>query len=155
MQIRPFERKDFDRLLELAEEMRLESLSFRDCPIDRDKLLVIGEATINTPETYFGVVAEKHGEIIGFMIGFCAEEYFSLNKTASDLALYVIPKERGGHAAYAILLRFKSWTKKRGAKTVSLGITTGVEVERTKKLYKALGFKEIGPIFRKSYESAA
>lgn len=140
--IRPFEEKDFTPLLVLAEEMRIESKAFMDFTIDQNKLVMIGEYTITHPETYYGAVSTNdRGVIVGFILGFCTEHYFTTEKIASDMAVYVLPEFRGGSHVARLIKGFANWAKSQGAKSVSLGISTGNDVERIAQLYEALGFK--------------
>ena len=140
--IRPFEEKDFTPLLVLADEMRIESKAFQDFTIDHDKLIMIGEHTINHPDVYYGAVAtNEKGVIVGFILGFCTEHYFTTDKIANDLAVYVLPEFRGGSSVMRLIKGFTDWARSQGAKSVSLGISTGIDVERTAQLYEALGFK--------------
>ena len=139
--IRPFETGDFARLLDLAEDMRAESPAYKDFGIVKEKLLMVGEATITLPDTYFGAVAVENEEIIGFVLGFCTEHYFTHDKIASDLALYVTPAHRGGSAAMKLIGWFEVWSRKHGARTLSLSISTGKDAERIAVLFERLGFK--------------
>jgi len=149
MEIRRFEMDDFDRLLDLAELMRYESPAFRDYEMDQGKLLALGQAAIDNADQVFGAVAIKDDEIIGFMLGMCTEHYFSKVKLACDLALYVAKQSRGGTAGMRLITAFEKWAVNTGASLLTMGISTGIDTDRTAALYAKLGMQEEGIIFKK------
>ena len=152
MYVRTFQRKDFARLLELADDMRVESPKYRNLGIDNEKLLELGALCVDRADYMCGLVAiiRKGAENIeGFFLGCCTEFYFNHNKNASDLALYVPQTRRGGVAAVALIKGYEDWAEGVGAQEMSLGITTGVNEDKTVGMYEKLGFKRSGIICTK------
>ena len=144
------QREDFEPLLLFCELMHQESPAYRDQVVDRDKLLKLGEAIVMSPDRYCGLVALQEGKLQGMMAGYLTEPYFGPGVIASDLALFVASNARGGRAAIALIERFEAWAVEHGAESVQLGITTGVNQERTGELYQRLGFAPFGLVYRKS-----
>jgi len=93
------------------------------------------------------LVAEKNGEIIGGFFGFVTEQWYSYDKVAGDYSLFIHPDHRGGMTAARLITKYKQWAHEKGAISASLGITTGIQVEQTSKLYEHLAFKKIGALF--------
>jgi len=148
--VRTFQVTDFPKLIKLAETMASESPYFKGSEIDKIKVTRLGYEIITSGSAYCGFVALENARIIGFFIGYCIEAFFSSQRIASDLALYVPQDERGGRAAIALIRRFEAWAKERGAQKITLGISTGITVDRTEQLYNRLGFETTGRLCQKS-----
>lgn len=95
------------------------------------------------------LVAERDGEIIGGFLGVVTEHYFSTDKMAQDFALFVSPGRRGGVAGAQLLARFIAWARSRGVmdEWIQVGVTTGVDIEKTSRLCQAVGFQPAGYLF--------
>lgn len=93
------------------------------------------------------LVAERDGAAIGFFLGAVSEYFFSLERYAADLALFVDPGHRGGMTGASLLRAFKAWAQDQGIRHVEIGVTTGVTVEKTAALFERLGFRRQGILF--------
>jgi GNAT superfamily N-acetyltransferase len=153
MIIRPTEPVDTDYLILLAEMMRAESPAYRRLTIDPEKLKAIGDQSLLHPDRFCIRVAEHKGRIVGFILGYVNEVYFGHDLVASDLGLFVPQTNRGGRIALALIKAFEDWARDNGAGAVQLGITTGVQPERTGEFYQHLGYSEFGIVYRKQIES--
>lgn len=100
-------------------------------------------------DNYLFLVVEKDSRLIGGFIGFIHTQWFSDELIAGDLALFVEPGMRGGVCAAQMINRFCKWANAQGVEkhNIQLGITTGVKVEETTRLYEKLGFMRSGTIF--------
>ncbi|HET7663892.1 MAG TPA: GNAT family N-acetyltransferase [Rhodanobacteraceae bacterium] len=143
--IREAAHADIGTLLLLAEAMHAES-KWRRMHFDLDKTAALFRHLIDHP-TGCVLVAERDGEVIGGMAGWCDEHFFSRDKFAGEFGVFVKPTRRGGLAAAGLLKAFHEWAKSQGAAFIEVGITTGVHVERSAKLYEALGFQRAGVVF--------
>lgn len=143
--IRPATHEDIPRLVELGEEMHKES-RFACLPFDEDKVRRLFAHLIESPDGLM-IVAEENGVVIGGFAGMVHEYYFSRAKLACDFALFVCHEYRGGMAAPRLMKAYIAWAKERGALMIQAGITTGVHVEQTSRLYEKLGFKNAGQLF--------
>lgn len=94
-------------------------------------------------------VADRDGVVVGGMAGAIATHWFSDETLAFDYSLFVDPKSRHGITAAKLVAAFEEWARLRGARMVSMGITTGLHVEQTARFYRALGFEDAGLLFRK------
>lgn len=136
---------DIPALLKLGERMHAES-RYRDMPWSTAKVGALMDALIASDDGLL-IVSDRDGEITGGMLASIDEHYFSSARVASDFALFVSPDRRGGIAAAALLRRYAAWARERGAVLIQAGITTGVNVEAATRLYRAIGFQPIGPLF--------
>lgn len=147
MSIRIATSNDLDAIIALGKRMHVESPRFRPLAFDAQKVRNLFTSML-TGSQYFVLVAEEEdGEIIGGFAGYMAEQWFSTDKVAQDLALFVKPDRRGGILAARMVKAFTSWAQDRGAKQIVLGISTGVKVEQTAQLYQSLGLKQFGCLF--------
>lgn len=144
--IRPATLIDVPRLVELAEQMHGES-RFASLAFDADKMAATLAALAGGAGCL--LVAEHDGQIIGGFAGWCAEHFFSREKTAGDFGLFVQPDRRGGIAAARLLQAFVAWAREQGVadQWIQAGITTGVHIEATTRLYRSIGFAPIGTVF--------
>ena len=143
--IRPATHEDIPRLIELGEQMHVES-RFASLPFDRDKVRGLFAHLIESPDGLL-LVAEIDGVPIGGFAGYVVEHYFARTKVASDFGLFIEPASRGGMTAPRLLKAYIEWAKEQGAVMIQAGITTGVHVEQTTRLYEKLGFRNNGQIF--------
>lgn len=59
---------------------------------------------------------------------------------ASDYLFYITPASRGGLAAYRLLKAYKEWAFALGCVEVRVSIASGINQERTERLYECAGF---------------
>jgi len=93
------------------------------------------------------LVAEAGGAIVGGFLGMVEDHWCSRARVATDFALYVVPEHRGSTVAARLLGAYITWARDRGAVLVQAGITTGVHVEATSRLYERMGFQRVGNLF--------
>lgn len=148
MLIRNFTIEDVPAMIELGKRMQAES-SFEGLNYDQEKLTDMGYVYIANPQVYFAKVAEKDGVIYAMYVGYISEYYFSKDLAGFDQLLFVAPEKRGGIAAMRLIKEFEEWAYANGAKEVRPACSTGVESEKTRQLYEALGYETIGYTFRK------
>ena len=145
--IRPATVDDIPEIIRLGQVMATESVTYRnvewDIPTASEFLREIIEQ--------IGVIFlfEREGEIIGGFGGSVTNHWFSKELYGFDLFLFVHPDKRGGAVALRLINCFETWARLRGAKTIHCGITTGIKVAETSRLYRAIGFEELGPLFIK------
>lgn len=108
------------------------------------------EALLHTciaSEDALALVAERDGAVIGGFIGFVGEHWCSEDRVAYDMALYIRSDRRGSIAGVRLLVAYREWAQSRGAVQITCGITTGVTLEATTRLYQAAGFVHVGHLF--------
>ena len=141
--IRQATKEDITRLLKLGEAMHAES-RFRDISFSREKVTRLLDWLISGNGCL--LVAERDGEIIGGFAGGLTPYYFSEEKMATDLALFVSQDRRGGIAAVALVRSFIEWAHLNGAREVLLGTNYG-EDSPANELYRRIGFNQVGNLF--------
>lgn len=134
---------DIPALLALGARMHAESPHFLQIAFSAEKL----EATLRNvlaAEGGFLVVADVGGQVAGVMMGLAMQHWCSDDIVATELALYVEPECRGSLLAARLIRRYLSWAGALGAKIITAGVSTGVNVEQTARLYEAMGMKRFG-----------
>tara|TARA_R100001460_G_scaffold74795_1_gene115919 strand:+ start:298 stop:747 length:450 start_codon:yes stop_codon:yes gene_type:complete len=137
--IRNMTEEDVDFCIELGKSMHEESY-FRQFDYNFDKLKVFVTNLVNTPEQSCALVAIKEGQIIGFFLGISNEHWFGTDKMSCDLACYIIPSERGSMTATKLIKQYEKWAKEIGVKEMLIGVSTGVNSDRTASLFERLGY---------------
>lgn len=146
MMIRNATAGDIPALIELGTLMYLESRYSENSPFDADKCAELAQNLIYSPSGCV-LVAEKDGQIIGWLGGGIAEQFFSHQLMAFEYGLFVAPEHRGGSAGPRLARAFIDWSKEHGAAVINMGITTGVHAERTGQLYSRLGLQQTGLLY--------
>lgn len=146
MTIRSATPQDIDELVKVGAAMHAESPRFRSLPYNPEKVRSMLQALIGS-QRGFVMVAEHGGLIEGGMVAAASEHWACDALAAFDIALFVMPDRRGGIAAARLLKAYAAWCKLIGAAMATAGIGTQVHPDQSAALYRAIGFKEIGPIF--------
>lgn len=134
--------EDVPALISLGRLLHEES-EYRDLPYDVEKITGVAHRLL---EDGFLRVYEKDGELLGGMSAVITEFWFSHEKVAADVAVFVKPDRRGGIVAAALVRQFIEWAEERGVARQRLSITTGINEEQTAELYENLGFRKCGQI---------
>lgn len=137
---------DIPVLIELGMRMYLESQYADTSPFDEQKCADLAKQLIGSPVGCV-LVAEKDGQIVGWMAGGIGEQWFSRKLMAFEYGLFIAPGQRGGSAAPRMVKAFIAWAKNNGAAVVNMGITTGVHEERTGTTYERLGLQRFGSLY--------
>lgn len=147
MEIRSLEWADIPAVVDLAREMHGES-AFSDFDFDDSKMAAQLTMPLTHPDSQFCQVAVKDGEVVGALFGYITEFVFGPQIIACDYGWYVIPKARGTSAGVRLLKDFQKWAKDHGAVEVCMGVSTNVQKDKTGKLFKKLGYKHVGGLYK-------
>ncbi len=92
--------------------------------------------------------AELEGRVIGGLIGAVGPHYHSPALGASLQGFYVLPEHRGSLAAVKLLHGFRRWARTNGAVRMYVGVNSGIDIARTDRFLKRLGFRMTGGNYR-------
>jgi len=145
MKIGLLKEEDIPACIELGWLMHGES-ALNDIKFDLKKMRTIAYACISHSD-WFCCTAKINDSVIGMMVGLIGEYWFSNERYAMDLALYVHPEFRGSSAAVRLLKEFTGWASTQNIKQIRCGETTRIRPEATASLYKKMGFIDGGQIF--------
>ena len=136
---------DVPQISELGQLLH-DTSSYAGIPYSRAKVDALMASLISGGGVVF--VVRRDGQIMGGIAGGVTEHWFSDEKLGFEYSFFLHPEARGGFTALKIIAAFKTWCQLRGAKTVRMGITTGINEEGTAKLYRFAGFKDAGQLFK-------
>lgn len=88
--------------------------------------------------------AELNGKMIGGLTGVIGPHFHCSALGASLLGCYVLPEHRGSLAAIKLLHGFRRWALTNGAVRIYVGVTSGIDMARTDRLLRRLGFRVTG-----------
>ncbi|WPE28059.1 hypothetical protein PshuTeo1_37940 [Pseudomonas hunanensis] len=143
--IRPATHEDIPRLVELGTLLH-DTSSYAHTGFNADKVARFLGQLIDGLGVVFA--AEVNGEVVGGFAGAVTEQWFSDDLLAYEYSIFIEPSKRQGLIALKLVLAFQAWAKAKGAKEIHMGITTGISVEGTSRLYRKLGFTYVGPLFK-------
>jgi len=136
-------------MIELGRQMH-EASTYAPLKFSPAKCVTMAGSAMNN-ENLFAFVAEDEEtlELYGMIIGMVYENFFCEGKISGDLLLYVHPDKRGGTIGIRLLKLYEAWAKKQGVILITLGISTGTDIERTAALYEKMGYEKVGYQFTK------
>ncbi len=134
---------DIDALMELGRLNHAES-SYANMPLDEAHLRQRAREALRQRGRYALLLAERDGRAVGMLVAFCDRHLLSNTRGVTVYTWFVKPDARGGMAAIKLLRGVKRWAGARDARNIYLNVTSGVDVRRTDRLLKRLGFQFIG-----------
>jgi len=146
MEIRPITDKDIPGLIHMGADMHNES-EYRSLEYSPEKIADLCYAAIKTKDVLGLIAVDSFRSPIGVLGATVQEAYFSKDKTALDLLVYVTPKHRGSTAFIKLIKHYVTWAQERGASLIFLRQSTGINTDMVENLYKRLGLHHVGGIF--------
>ena len=117
---------------------------------DKGKMLSSLSHSLEHPDRFFlQVILEKtHGTVVGVVWCMLQDNYFGSDYVASDLLVLISEEHRGPSfpALQRSVADYRKWAVERNARRIFLSTTTGIEPEKTEKMYEYLGFRRVGTI---------
>ncbi|MCC7462925.1 MAG: GNAT family N-acetyltransferase [Gammaproteobacteria bacterium] len=132
-------------LLALATAMHAES-RFSRFGFETEKVRGFLSVLVEADDGFLWV-SEADGQVIGALAATVFEHWFSRDRVAQDVGLFVRQDQRGAGAAAALVDRYLAWAQERGAIDAELGVNTGIHPERTGALLQRLGAREVGRLY--------
>lgn len=138
--MRPAALEDVPALVELGRLMHAESPRWSRLPYSAERVSSTLRTLIESPDGLV-LVADRSGKLVGGILGLMSWDWMSDQRTAQELALFMLPEYRGSITPCRLVAGLVAWAKIKGAQWIEAGVSTGVSVERTARLYEALGFE--------------
>jgi len=92
----------------------------------------------------FFVAADSAGQMVGVLLGCVERHFFSDLPVASVIHYDVLPERRMSGAGLRLLTAFRMWAENRGVFELSVGVNSGVEIEKMDRFLTRLGFARTG-----------
>ena len=158
--IRPGCERDLPPLLALSKALRDESETFRAISIDPAKLTGVLRRAIDPADDRACVfVCETSGKLRGAVLAVTSEYFFSRERFAADLFLYVEPASRrglmGGVIARRLWESYRDWAIARGVRDVRNGVSTGIAIDAAHRFFTSLGMRHLGGLYTLAIETKA
>ena len=148
MEWRFAEPNDFEWLKKASMEHHAES-DWSEVEYSEEKCDKYIRAATNDPN-YFGIIVEKDEERIGFMAGRRLEYYFSREKYARQVDIYVDPTHRNGMAGIFMMRKFIEWAKMNGALEVYFEPRlSDKEIKKFDAMARRLGMEHFANAYRR------
>lgn len=138
-------REDALQILELGKRLHNES-HFQSEPYDSERCWNLLDSTVRFPSKRFIAYDDQFR---GFILLGINEHYFSGVKRAEDFALWIAPEHRGGSLVLRLLQLGEQWAKDNGAVSLTIYHNTGIQTDKSPKLFNKLGYDTAGYIFTK------
>lgn len=119
-----------------------------DVPVDENTLRNTLQRVVNQPGNQL-FISMDDDRITGVLAGISNQIWYSKKKQVLDLVFYVDP-EYAGHGYY-LARRYLGWARKvKGVAPgeVYLGVTSGMDIEKTSQFYERLGLSRAGAVYR-------
>lgn len=133
--------QDVPRLVEMGRLLH-DTSSYAAIPFNEEKVADLLSGLISGTGAVF--VTRKDGRIIGAIAGAVGAHWFSDELHGFEFSFFIDPEARNGFTALRLMNAFTRWCALRGAKSVRMGVTTGIHHESTAALYRLAGFKNAG-----------
>lgn len=135
---------DIPTVLQLAEAMHAESWHSK-YPFARERLTRLFHALVDGAGAI--LVCQRDDVIVGFVVAQVALDYCCEALMALEYGVYVTPARRGSMDGPMLVRRYIEWANERGAVYITIGIISGIYVDRTGALYEKLGFEKAGQLY--------
>ena len=100
----------------------------------------------------FAVVIEFDGKVVGAMTAYTNEHYFSHDMMTMADVIYVLPEYRGKGVLKLFADAYNAWGEEVGADFQKLGVSSGIDTERTAAAMMRLGYEVTGIVLRRVKE---
>ena len=147
MILRNADLQDLPTLLTLSYQMFSQTPMSRHCKFSPEQMASTLISLIQS-STGSVLVTENSGEIIGLALVTIEQSYFSSQRVAKELGVYVHPDHRVSGAGLALLRHFKQWSLAKQADLIEVGnIANIIDSDRYEKVLSRLGLKHSGNIY--------
>lgn len=139
--------QDWPQIIKLATAMHAES-RFSKSILDEEKLRKFFLNQLNSPLAACFLVAHKSdGIVVGMLVGFVTELFFSHQLVAQDIVFFVLPEFRGTSTAVRLLTVFRKWAENRKAQELNVNMSAAIDMLRFERFMTHMGFSKCGTNF--------
>lgn len=134
---------DVPRLAELCAAMHAES-RYECFRINPRKIETALNIMIAAPAA---IVLVDGDPAHAMLLGYAAPFWWGDDLESLDMLLYVAPERRGGMSAPKLIRGYVKAAQEMGVADIKIGTSTGIESERTLRLFERMGFQNMGAGF--------
>jgi GNAT superfamily N-acetyltransferase len=141
---------DVAALLPLCRQFHAESPVHSQLAFDDAKVERLIRNAIDELDWLAAVACDDEGAIVGMLLLYCLEGFFTREREVGDLTFWVAPEHRGGRAAWLMLSEAVKWGETKGASRIQIGITTGINHDQAERFFGKFGFERTGVLLQRS-----
>jgi hypothetical protein len=140
---------DMQAIVDLGYELLDESVAYSGIKADEQMFRTMVASMMGQKLTRVFLVVDDDDKPQGFLLGLVDSLFFSRDRYATDIAIYVRDGYR--HLAPRLAKEFITWAEsKPRVRQITLGISSGIgDQERIGKMYETLGLSRVGGIYTK------
>ncbi|WP_294609752.1 GNAT family N-acetyltransferase [uncultured Gilliamella sp.] len=132
---------DLPKVFEISKEVYSAAVNHRNIYAwDDSKALLMLKHYIASDNAAI-IIDENSQKLKGFIIVELVTPAAGLELIASEVAFFVRPEFQGSITAFRLIKGYESWAKQKGANHIELGVSSGLNQERTLYMYSALGYR--------------
>ena len=143
MSVRRATYSDLETIVGMVEMMHRES-DYATLTFDPELFRQYLTHLIPHAEAIAFVYEDGSNQVVGFMLAAVGTPYFSRDKVANQILLYVLPTSRGGRGGYRLIKAYKEEAIRMGAKHISISNSTDIDAGRVSDLFAHMGFRHVG-----------
>jgi len=137
-------------VLDLARCMAKETSTYREFDFEEEKARLFITDHVNNTGRLMLVAQTDQGELVGAFLATATETYFGRDIVTQDDAFYVLPEHRGKGTLAQFLMAYHQWAETLKPKYIYLGVTLGINDERTVEALKQAGYEPFGTLLRRT-----
>lgn len=140
---------DIPRLVSLAVEYIPQLPKYRTVTIDASRVDFLLQNNVNNESAFMlRVLCDSHDRPVGAMVAYCTTMFFSWDKAANDIFLFIEPEWRTLQNARKLLKIYIQWALMRDAKIIDATVTSGIEERAMDRIMIDMGFNKLGTLYR-------
>lgn len=146
MIVRRAEQNDVHGIVALGRKLHKES-EYSILKFNQDKAVKMVSSMVES-ESHAIFIVFDGSDMIGMIGCECETTYFSDEKVSGEHMVYVIPEKRASMAFSLLINKFIEWSTSKNAKALYLRTSSGINAIGIDKIYRRLGFDQVGGIYR-------
>ncbi len=143
MIIRRYEKRDIDAMTQLLAE-GLREFHYAGIDFSYRKIKDLLEGNVRNPSFFCDVLVTDDVQIAGALCASVQEFMFSHEIYTEHHITYIREGYRSLKAITGLVMRYRAWARKRQARQVRWGQSTGYKMDKFAVLARRLGFTQIG-----------
>lgn len=146
--MRQYNMSDVNALVGLLVKYLPELPNYRTVAVDPSRVRFVLEHNLNNESTVMcRVLCDSHDNIVGGMVAYCNTAFFSWEKVAQDIFLFVVPEFRSLKNAQKLIRMYVEWAKLRKPVLITATVLSGYEPEAMDMLMRREKFQKMGMIY--------
>lgn len=131
---------DIPAIIGMARDMHQESPRYRTLGFDAEKINALALHLMLNKDAGGVLVAENESGLVGMLAFHVGEHFFSNDRFASDVVMYLRPAARGGSLFPRMVRAFEAWADEYLVSEKMLGVSAGIDSQQVVDVLKRMGY---------------